>query len=182
MSSKPTEMLGKIPVHQCVAWLFPSVRGKFLVGPKGIAMRVERLTGTTNVVRFPVERRARPTMAVLLAVLPDIRQTLSLADAYGLALPVSDLDDQVDAATAEHIANQLPKDGPEGAAMLTGLLDPVIARGGGVPCGERCLAGGGNGCGGVAVGRDRWAFRHSVAGSPGGCVDGAGGAAARDGV
>ncbi|MGD0105973.1 MAG: hypothetical protein ABSC06_18320 [Rhodopila sp.] len=91
-------------------------------------MHVELLTGMTNVVRFPVERRAHPTMEVLHQVLPDIREILALADSYQMDRPVSDLDDQVDAATAEHIANQVPKDGPERGAMLTRLLDPVIAR------------------------------------------------------
>lgn len=91
-------------------------------------MRVEPLAGTTNVVRFPVERRAHPTMEVLHQVLPDIRVILALADSYQMDRPISDLDDQVDAATAEYIANQVPKAGPERAAMLTRLLDPVVAR------------------------------------------------------
>ncbi len=36
-------------------------------------MRVEVLPGMTNVVRFPVERRARPTLELLREIAPDVR-------------------------------------------------------------------------------------------------------------
>ena len=41
--------------------------------------------------------------------------------------PAHGLREQVDAATAEHIANQVPPSGPGRAAMLAELLDPVVA-------------------------------------------------------
>ena len=89
-------------------------------------MRVELLPGMKNVLRFPIERRARPTLDLLREIAPDVREVLNIAEAFGVEPPAHNLREQVDAATAEHIANQVPTSGPRRAAMLTGLLDPVI--------------------------------------------------------
>lgn len=89
-------------------------------------MRVELLPGMRNVLRFPIERRARPTLVLLREVAPDVRAVLNIAEAFGMEPPAHGLREQVDAATAEHIADQVPTSGPGRAAMLTGLLDPVI--------------------------------------------------------
>ena len=91
-------------------------------------MQVELLPGMTNVVRFPVERRARPTMALLREIAPDVRQVLNLADAFGMEPPVPELRERVDAATAEYIANQSPPPGPERERLLAELLEPVAVR------------------------------------------------------
>jgi hypothetical protein len=91
-------------------------------------MRIERLPGTTNVVRFPVERRARPTLDLLRKIAPDLREVLSIADASGLETPAPDLRDRVDAATAEYILNQFGGPGGPPADALAALLDPVVAR------------------------------------------------------
>lgn len=90
-------------------------------------MRVELLPGMTNVVRFPAERRARPTLELLRSLAPDVREVLNLAEAFGMEMPVPDLRERVDAATAEHIANQVPAGGAEREAMLCELLEPVVA-------------------------------------------------------
>jgi hypothetical protein len=90
-------------------------------------MRVELLPGTTNVVRFPVERRARPTLELLREIAPDVRVVLSIAEVFGVETPVFDLRERVDAETAEYIANQLPRYGAGREAMLRELLDPVVA-------------------------------------------------------
>jgi hypothetical protein len=90
-------------------------------------MRVELLPGTKNVLRFPIERRARPTLDLLRKIAPDVRAVLNIAEAFGVEPPAHDLRAQVDAATAEHIANQVPTSGPGRAAMLAELLDPVVA-------------------------------------------------------
>ena len=81
----------------------------------------------TNVVRFPVERRAKPTLDLLHEIAPDVREVLALADAFGLEAPAPGLREQVDAATAEHILNQVPEHGPARAATLAELEAPVIA-------------------------------------------------------
>jgi hypothetical protein len=90
-------------------------------------MRVELLPGMKNVLRFPIERRARPTLDLLREIAPDVREVLNIAEAFGMEPPAHGLREHVDAATAEHIADQVPTSGPGRAAMLTDLLDPVIA-------------------------------------------------------
>jgi len=89
-------------------------------------MRVELLPGMKNVLRFPIERRARPTLDLLREITPDVREVLNIAEAFGMEPPAHGLREQVDAATAEHIANQVPTSGPGRAAMLAELLDPVV--------------------------------------------------------
>ena len=70
-------------------------------------MRIEMLPGMTNVVRFPVERRARPTLELLRDIAPDVREVLSIAEAFDLDMPAPGLRDRVDLETAEHILNMI---------------------------------------------------------------------------
>jgi hypothetical protein len=82
----------------------------------------------TNVVRFPVERRASPTLELLRAIAPDRREVLSLAFAFGLDVSPSDLRARVDTETSGRIRAK-----PAGSqeTLLDGLealLDPVLAR------------------------------------------------------
>jgi hypothetical protein len=92
-----------------------------------LAMKSDRLPGMTNVVRFPVERRVRPTLDLLREIAPDVRELLSVADVFGLDVPVPDLRDRADAATAEYILIHLA--GPARTlGALDALLDPVVAR------------------------------------------------------
>ena len=90
-------------------------------------MRTELLPGMTNVLRFPVELRARPTLQLLWEIAPDVREVLALADAFDLEMPVHNLRDLVDAETAGHIVNQIPDVDPARRAMLDGLLQPHLA-------------------------------------------------------
>ena len=89
-------------------------------------MRPELLPGMTNVLRFPVELRARPTLQLLWEIAPDVREVLALADAFDLEMPVHNLRDLVDADAGEHIANHAPAGGPQRTAMLTEMLDGVV--------------------------------------------------------
>jgi len=91
-------------------------------------MRIELLPGMTNVVRFPVERRARATLELLRGVAPDVREVLNVAEAFGMEPPVHDLRERADVATAEHIANHLPPDALVRDAVLTELERPVVER------------------------------------------------------
>ena len=94
-------------------------------------MRIELLPGMTNVVRFPVERRARATLELLRGIAPDVREVLSLAEAFGIEPPVHDLRERADAATADYIAAQVPRDAPTRKAMLAELeravVEPAVA-------------------------------------------------------
>ena len=88
-------------------------------------MRTELLPGTLNVLRFPVERRARPTLALLREIAPDLREVWAAAEAFSLT-PPHGLRDTADADAAEHIANHAPAGGPEREAMLAEMLDAVV--------------------------------------------------------
>jgi hypothetical protein len=94
-------------------------------------MRIELLPGMTSVVRFPVERRARATLELLRGIAPDVREVLSLAEAFGIEPPVHDLRERADAATADYIAAHVPRDAPTRKAMLAGLeravVEPAVA-------------------------------------------------------
>ena len=68
-------------------------------------MRVELLPGMKNVLRFPIERRARPTLDLLREIAPDVREVLNIAEAFGMEPPAHGLREHVDAATAGHIAD-----------------------------------------------------------------------------
>ncbi len=93
-------------------------------------MRIELVSGTDNVVRFPVERRARPTMDLLREIAPDVREVLQLVESFDLDEPVHDLRHRVDAEMAEHILNHVrPEPGLQRRADLAALLVPVVARG-----------------------------------------------------
>ncbi len=85
-------------------------------------MHIELLPGTANVVRFPVERRAKATMELLWEIQPDLDVVHLNADTFGLEVPeMTELEAETDAETAEWIANQVPPRGPERAVMLREL-------------------------------------------------------------
>ena len=90
-------------------------------------MRLDMLAGTTNVVRFPVERRARPTLDLLREIAPDVREVPAIAEAFDLAAPVPDLRARADAETARYILEQFGGAGGVPAGALEALLDPVVA-------------------------------------------------------
>jgi hypothetical protein len=82
----------------------------------------------TNVVRFPIERRAPPTLELLRDIAPDPREVLAIAESFGLDVPVPDLRARVDAETAGHIMNHLAEADGTLQGALDALLDPVVAR------------------------------------------------------
>lgn len=83
---------------------------------------------TTNVLRFPIERRLRPTLDLLRDIAPDARQVLNLADSFGFEPPAHDLRDGADAETAAFIALQVPSGGPARMTALQELEKPVLRR------------------------------------------------------
>ena len=91
-------------------------------------MHTEPLPGQDNVVRFPVERRVRPTLELLREIAPDVREVSLVADTFGLEEPPHALRHEVDARTAEYIAGQVPPEpGEARRAVLDGLLAPLVA-------------------------------------------------------
>lgn len=91
-------------------------------------MARDTLPGTSNVVRFPVEERARPTLDLLRELAPDVRGVEMTADAFDLPMPDPCFRHQVDAEAAEHILNNIdPRPGDERNAALHALRDRVVA-------------------------------------------------------
>ncbi len=133
-------------------------------------MRIELVSGTDNVVRFPVERRARPTMNLLREIAPDVREVLQLVESFDLDGPAHDLRHRVDAEMAEHILNHVrPEPGLQRQTDLAALLAPVVARGRGMPRRARRGAGSDQG----AAARDRGTERgRLLAGADGGAGGG----------
>ena len=86
-------------------------------------MNIELLPGLTNVIRFPIELRAAPSMDVLYEIEPDSREVSLIAESYMLELPEPELFDLVDQETALHV---LPLAPAEQKAALAALLDPVV--------------------------------------------------------
>lgn len=91
-------------------------------------MNIELLPGLTNVVRFPVELRVAPSMDVIYAIEPDVREVLRTGESFFLELPEQDLRERVDAETARYIAEHiLPLAPDERSPALEELLRPVVA-------------------------------------------------------
>jgi hypothetical protein len=87
----------------------------------------EMAVGTTNVVRFPVEQRACPSLELLYEIAPGVWDVLVLAEACGLERPDPELRHAADRAMAEHILNHVdPQPGAARKAALRALLKPVV--------------------------------------------------------
>ena len=90
-------------------------------------MHIELLPGQDNVVRFPVELRARPSMELVREIAPDSREVGLAALSFGVEEPAHDLRHQVDRDTAEHILNAVvPEPGEARRLALEGLLTPFL--------------------------------------------------------
>lgn len=92
-------------------------------------MRIELLPGMTNVIRFPIERQAQPSLDLLREIAPDAREVGCAIAAFGLDDPTVGLRDAVDASTAEHIPNNIPPEpGEARRAALDALLSPLLVQ------------------------------------------------------
>jgi hypothetical protein len=92
-------------------------------------VNIEMLPGLTNVIRFPVEQRARPSYALLTEIEPDIREVMNVAEAYGLEGVDPSLKDATDQETARYLADQvLPIAGPGLNTVLDRMLAPAVER------------------------------------------------------
>jgi hypothetical protein len=94
-----------------------------------LSMRYETLTLGGNVIRFPVEFRAKPSIDLLIDVAPDSREVELIAEAFGLDAPDTEGRAKADRAMAERIAAMdLPVDRQERRAALDENLKPLIDR------------------------------------------------------
>ena len=96
-------------------------------------MRYETLTLGGNVIRFPVELRAKPSIDLLIDVAPDSRQVELIAEAFGFDAPDPEGRAKADRAMAERIAAMtLPVDRQERRTALNAILKPHVDRATGV--------------------------------------------------
>ena len=67
------------------------------VGGKGQPITAnDFLPGAGNVVRFPIDERARPTLDVMQELAPDVRVVEVTAEAFGLEVPDADFRHRVE--------------------------------------------------------------------------------------
>jgi hypothetical protein len=94
-----------------------------------LSMRYETLTLGGNVIRFPVELRAKPSIDLLVDVAPDSREVGLIAEAFGFEAPDPEGRAKADRAMAERIATMdLPLDREERRAALKAILMPFVDR------------------------------------------------------
>ncbi|HZZ22595.1 MAG TPA: hypothetical protein VFE60_08500 [Roseiarcus sp.] len=94
-------------------------------------MRYETLTLGGNVIRFPVELRAKPSIDLLIDVAPDSREVELIAEAFGFDPPDPEERAKADRVMAERIAAMamdLPVDREQRRAALNAILKPFVDR------------------------------------------------------
>lgn len=90
-------------------------------------MRIELLQGQTNVIHFPMERRAPATLDLMRELAPDVREVLNVADALDLRVDGIELRDDVDAATADYVLNHvITERGERRRQALDTILQPYV--------------------------------------------------------
>lgn len=91
-------------------------------------MWTELLGSATNVVRFPIERRARPTLELMRRLAPGTDDLTALATLPHLRHPACSVRERADAAAAGHISAGDVNGVPLPPDALDGLLAPAVAE------------------------------------------------------
>jgi hypothetical protein len=82
-----------------------------------------------NVIRFPVELRARPSIALVLDLAPDLQEVTLIAEAFGLEAPDPDIRDDADRSMVKRIALTIfPVNADEQGNTLGAMSKPMIER------------------------------------------------------
>jgi hypothetical protein len=92
-------------------------------------MRIGLPHNTMNVIRFPIERRARPTLELLREIAPDSREVALVIEEISIDCDLHEVRHTADRAMAEHILNHVPREhGPARRTALQSLLEPLVTR------------------------------------------------------
>lgn len=90
-------------------------------------MRLELVPSTSNVVRFPVERRVALSVELLFDIAPDVREVLNVAEAFGFTPPNPKLYDLADRAMAEILQGyDLPGTAVARRRIIDDLFQPLM--------------------------------------------------------
>ncbi|WGF91061.1 hypothetical protein [Marinivivus vitaminiproducens] len=90
-------------------------------------MRIALWPGADNVLRFPLERRARPSLALLRMIGPDPRGLDLMAESFGLELPDDGLRERTERFTVERLrAMKLPAAPDQRRVVLDAVLAPLV--------------------------------------------------------
>jgi hypothetical protein len=90
-------------------------------------MRLQMITGVSNVIRFPIERRAVPTLELLRQIAPDPREVLQIMEAFGLDRAIHELRGVADRRMAAQIREgALPEFDGDRRTVLAGMLAPFV--------------------------------------------------------
>ncbi len=93
-------------------------------------MGIELTPGMTNVVRFPLEKRVKPSLDLMRELQPDCREMDMVIEAFGFDDSIFDAQDSADEEMANYIANNVrPEPGEEKRRTeLDALLVPIVNR------------------------------------------------------
>lgn len=92
-------------------------------------MRIELTPGMTNVMRFPIERRAKPSMDLVRDIAPDSREVSLVIESFGFDDDIDGLRDCADQEMADYIAqNGCRSSSSKHEADFDQLLRPFIER------------------------------------------------------
>ena len=92
-------------------------------------MPYETITLGSNVIRFPIELRAKPSIDLLIEVAPDSREVELIAEAFGFEAPDPERRRETDCGMAETIAKtDLLVDPKERRPALNAMLKPLVDR------------------------------------------------------
>ena len=90
-------------------------------------MQIELLPGPTNVIRFPLEERVRPSIMLLHEIEPDVRELMNLAAAFQFAEPnLGGGTRGGPGSRGVHRRAILPAEPHELKLQLDALLQPVV--------------------------------------------------------
>ncbi|WP_161915348.1 hypothetical protein [Methylosinus sp. C49] len=83
----------------------------------------------TNVVRFPIERRAKPSIELVRDIAPDSREVSLVIESFGFDDDIDDVRDAADRKMTEFITVTVCREpGAQRRAELDLLLQPIVER------------------------------------------------------